>query len=139
MSGNMNNQWWPSVTYREGAKDAARLGAGAAAFVAGVTALLAVLAIFGIQILPGFSPTSLVDAGLFAIVAWRTYRMSRAWAVVGVLLFVAERAYAFYDRAMTAMSGIIVGLLLLLAFLNGVRGTFAYRRLATDSPSTDST
>jgi hypothetical protein len=42
--------------------------------------------------------------------------MSRAWAVVGLLLFVAGRAIAFYHSGVTAMAGIIVGLLLLLAF-----------------------
>jgi hypothetical protein len=127
----MNSQWWPSVTYREGARDAARLGAGAAAFVAGVTALFGVLAIFGIEILPGFSRISLLDSGLFAIVAWRTYKMSRAWAVVGLVMFVAGRVIAFYHSDVTAISGLFVGLLLLLAFWNGVRGTFAYHRLST--------
>lgn len=132
----MRSMWWPPVTYREGAREAARLGGGAAAFVAGVTALFGVLAIFGLQILPGFSTLSLVDAALFSIVAWRTYRMSRAWAVVGLLLFVAGRAFAFYQQGVTAMSGIVVGLFLLLAFLNGVRGTFAYHRLSTQPRST---
>jgi hypothetical protein len=132
--------WWPPVTYREGAREAARLGAGAAAFVAGVTALFSVLAIFGAQIFTGFSPTSLVDAGLFAIVAWRTYRMSRSWAVVGLSLFIVERAYSIYAHGMTAMAGFVVGILLLLAFVNGVRGTFAYHKMVTQpSRSTDST
>jgi hypothetical protein len=131
--------WWPPVTYREGAKQAAREGAGAAVFVAWVTALFGVLSIFGIQILPDFSTLSLVDAALFSIVAWRTYKMPRAWAVVGLLLLVAGRAIAFYHSGVTAMAGIIVGLLLVLAFLNGVRGTFAYHRLSTQPRSTDDT
>src|SRR5438046_10176292 len=77
--------WWPSVETEVEAKGAAHQGAGAAVFVASVTALFSVLAMFDIRILPGFSPLSLVDAGLFAIVAWRIYRMSRAWALVGLL------------------------------------------------------
>ena len=54
--------WWPPVTYREGAKQAVREGAGAAVFVAGVTALFGVLSIFGIQVFPDFPTLSLVDA-----------------------------------------------------------------------------
>jgi hypothetical protein len=136
----MSSRWWPSVSDLEGAKKAAHEGAGAAVFVAAVTVLFSVLAIFGIQILPGFSPLSLVDAALFAIVAWRIYKMSRAWSVVGLLLFAAERAYAFYYRGVTVTAGIVVGFILLLAFLNGVRGTFAYLRLSTQpSRSSDPT
>ena len=135
----MRSMWWPPVTYREGARQAAREGAGAAAFVAGVTALFGVLAFFGLEILPGFSRISLVDSGLFAIVAWRTYKMSRAWAVVGLLMFVAGRALTFYQQGVTAISGILVGLFLLLAFVNGVRGTFGYHKLSTLPRSTDST
>jgi len=86
--------WWPSVETEVEAKGAAHQGTGAAVFVAGVTALFSVLAMFDIRILPGFSPLSLVDAGLFAIVAWRIYRMSRAWALVGLLGYVSERAYS---------------------------------------------
>ncbi len=77
--------WWPSVETEVEARGAAHQGAGAAVFVASVTGLFSVLAMFDIRILPGFSPLSLVDAGLFAIMAWRIYRMSRAWALVGLL------------------------------------------------------
>jgi len=134
------NWWWPSVSDLEGAKKAAHSGAGAAVFVAAVTALFSVLAIFGIQILPGFSALSLVDAALFAIVAWRIYKMSRAWAVVGLLLFIYERVYAFYVHGAPAMGGIVVGVIIWLGFTNGVRGTFAYRKLSTKlSASADST
>src|SRR6266480_5450392 len=129
MANTNSAWWWPSVSEKERAKNAAHGGAGAAVFVAAVTGLFSVLAIFDIRILPGFSPWSLVDAGLFAIVAWRIYKMSRAWAVIGLSLFIYERAYAFYARGATATAGIVVGLIILLAFVNAVRGTFAYRTL----------
>ena len=130
----MNSEWWPAVSYREGARKAAREGAGAAIFVAAITGLFSVLAIFGVQILPGFSATGLVDAGLFAIVAWRVYRFSRAWAVVGLVLFVAERTFAFFTQGISASAGLIVGIFILLGFIHGVRGTFAYHKL-TSEPS----
>ena len=129
--GNPENRWWPNIEDQQGAKKAAHEGAGAAVFVMAVTLLFSVLAMFSVQILPGpkFSAWSLGDAGLFAIAAWRIYKMSRAWAVVGLLLFLYERVYAFYVRP-TATAGIIVGLIVLLAFVNGVRGTFAHHRLS---------
>ena len=122
--------WWPSVETEVEARGAAYQGAGAAVFVASVTGLFSVLAMFDIRILPGFSPLSLVDAGLFAIMAWRIYRMSRAWALVGLLGYVSERAYSIYVHGATATAGWIVGVIILLGFVNGVRGTFAYHRLS---------
>jgi len=122
--------WWPSVETEEEAKGAAHQGAGAAVCVASVTALFSVLAMFNIRILPGFSPLSLVDAGLFAFMAWRIYRMSRAWALVGLLGYVSERAYSIYAGGSTATAGWVVGVVILLGFVNGVRGAFAYHRLS---------
>jgi len=129
----MNSTWWPAVSYREGARTAAREGAGAAVFVAAVTGLFSILAIFGVQILAGFSPSALIDAALFAIVAWRTYKMSRAWAVTGLLLFVLERAYSIYLHGVGASAASVVGVFLLLGFIHGVRGTFAYHKLSKES------
>jgi hypothetical protein len=103
-------------------------------FVAAVTALFAVLAIFDIRILAGFSPTALFDAAIFGVAAWRIYRMSRAWAVVGLVGFIFERAYAFYQRGFSAGAGIVVGIFILLAFINGVRGTFAFHKLSQSPP-----
>jgi hypothetical protein len=76
----------------------------------------------------------LVDAALFAIAAWRIYRMSRAWALLGLLGFVAERAYNLYARGL-ANAGFVVGLVILLGFVNGVRGTYAFHKLGASRPS----
>ena len=88
--------WWPSIETELEAKKAADQGAGAAVFVAGVGTLFSILAIFDIRVLPGYSPLSIIDAGVFAIVAWRIYRMSRAWALVGLLGYIYELAYSVY-------------------------------------------
>jgi hypothetical protein len=133
----MRNAWWPSVETKSGAKEAAHQGAGAAVFVAAVTALFSILAMFGVQILAGFSPTALFDAAVFGVAAWRIYRMSRAWAVVGLLGFVAERGYALYAHGFNVGVGIIVGVVILFAFINGVRGTFAFHKLSK-TPAVDS-
>jgi hypothetical protein len=134
----MNSTWWPSVVTQSGAKEAAHQGAGAAILVASVTVLFAILAMFGIRILSGFSATALFDAAIFGIVAWRIYRMSRAWALVGLIGFMAERAYSLYVRGFTVGAGLFVSIVILFAFINGVRGTFAFHKLsktpAVDSP-----
>lgn len=128
--------WWPSVADKEGARGTALQGTGSAILVAGIGTLFSVLAMFGIQVFPGYSPWALIDAGLFAVVAWRIYRMSRAWAVVGLLLFVVERGYTFYEHGAKATAGIVVAVILLLGFVNGVRGAFAYRRLSATQEQT---
>jgi hypothetical protein len=130
----MKNNWWPSVETVSGAKEAAHQGAAAAVFVAVFTALFAFAALFDIHILAGFSPTALFDAAIFGVVAWRIYRMSRAWAVVGLVGFIFERAYALYERGFSASAGIVVGVVILLAFINGVRGTFALHKLTASPP-----
>jgi hypothetical protein len=132
----MSNSWWPSVETQSGAKEAAHQGAGAAIFVASVTALFSILAMFGIQILAGFSETALFDAAIFGVVAWRVYRMSRAWAVVGLLGFLGERVYSLYARGVSGGAGLVVGIVILFAFINGVRGTFAFHKLSK-SPAVD--
>ena len=116
--------WWPSIETELEAKKAADQGAGAAVFVAGVGTLFSILGIFDIRVLPGYSPLSIIDAGVFAIVAWRIYRMSRAWALVGLLGYIYELAYSVYLHG--AAGGSFVGLIVLVGFVNGVRGTFAY-------------
>lgn len=118
--------WWPSIETELEAKRAAYQGAGAAVLLAGVTTLRSILAIFDIQGLPGSSPLSLIDAGLFAIVAWRIYRMSRAWALAGLLLYVYELTYSVYLHGTKATASWFGGAILLVGFVNGARGTFAY-------------
>jgi hypothetical protein len=62
--------------------------------------------------------------------------MSRAWAVAGLVGFVAERGYALYAHGFTVGAGIIVGVVILFAFIDGVRGTFAFHELSK-TPAVD--
>ena len=77
----------------------------------------------------GFDPSALVDAALFAIVAWGLWKKSRAAAVSGLLLYAIERLYMW---STVGMQNPIVPVLLTLMFINGVRGTFAWKRLARE-------
>ena len=119
--------FWPSVDTAEGAASAAKQGFWAALFCAVVTAA------FGLLSIMGFDPSALVDAALFAIIAWGLWKKSRAAAVCGLLLYVVERLYMW---STVGMQNPIVPVLLTLMFINGVRGTFAWKRLKTGTATT---
>jgi len=58
-------------------------------------------------------------------------RMSRAAAVAGLVVFVGGRVYSGVAHGISA--GSVLAIVLLLAFIAGVRGTFAYHRYGVES------
>ncbi len=67
----------------------------------------------------------LVDGALFAIIAWRLWKNSRVWAVIGLALWAAE----IVDKLRNAPSTFgVISVLLLLAILNATRGAFAFHK-----------
>jgi hypothetical protein len=111
---------WPDLDDMDSAKAASRQGMWAALFITVVTSVAAWFRILGVD------RGALLDAGVFALVAFGMFWVSRFAATAGLVLFVLERI------AMLVMgqgAGGIVGIFLLLAFCNGVRGAFAYHRL----------
>ena len=59
----------------------------------------------------------LVDAILFAVIAWRLWRKSRAWAVVGLAFMVLENV----DKLKSAPSTFgVITIILSLAIVNAV-------------------
>lgn len=120
-----SNWYWPAIVDLESARAATQSGFWAAGIVAGVTAILATIAVvFGNEI-GGFSAWAYIDAVAFGIIAWRVKRFSRVFALAGIALFVFERIVAAQSQS-TAGWG--VAALLLLGFVNGARGVFAYHR-----------
>lgn len=75
------------------ARQGCRIGAGAAAFVAGVTVVVALASVAGVQAVPGatIDLLALIDAVLFGAIAWGLLRRSRVAAVLGLALFVLEK------------------------------------------------
>jgi len=112
--------FWPDVDDMASAKDASRQGMWGAIIVGGVTAVLAPFGFLGVD------SWALCDAALFLAIAWGIYKVWRTAAVAGLLLFLLERVVMFTQ---TKQTGGLVALALLLAFGNGARGAFAYRRL----------
>jgi hypothetical protein len=128
-----NKKWyWPDVSDLEGAKEAARYGMCCAVFVAGVTTLFVPLAIFGFSFM-GIKPNALLDAVLFAGIAFGLSRYSRIAAVAGFALFVIEKIYMVMATGSFLAVGVL-GILIALGFLNSIRRTFAHAKLGGAAP-----
>lgn len=127
-----NKKWyWPDVSDLDGAKEAARYGMWCAVFVAGVTTFVVLLATFGVSIM-GTKPAALLDAVLFAGIAFGLSKNSRFAAVAGFVLFMIEKIYMLMTTGSFLSVGVL-GIIIGLGFLNSIRGTFAYWKLAGNS------
>jgi hypothetical protein len=121
MAGAMANWAWPEIIDEDSARSAAHLAGGWAAVVAGLTTLLAVISMASETSIMGSGPWSLLDAALFGVVAWRVWCGSRAWAIAGLSLYLLEIGFSLATRG----SGVgILTIIIVLALINGVRGTF---------------
>lgn len=129
-----NSSWfWPDVNNAEEAKKACRVAMWCAIFVAGVTTIFALVAMSGTKIgnLP-IDGSALFDAALFAGIAFGLYRYSRFAGVAGFGLFLFERIYMI-SKSGPAAGGLFMGIFLLLGFLHGMRGAFAYHKSQTNA------
>lgn len=107
------NWFWPPVDSLNAAKEAAKQGAIAAAIVAVITAIAAILSLFGWEIT---SLWALVDAGLFALIAFGIYKMSRLAAVFGLLLYLWGQLSQILA---TGKTNFILVILFTLYFIHG--------------------
>jgi hypothetical protein len=117
---------WPKTDSITVAISVARQGAIACFVVAAITGVLALVSISSRQQIIGLNGWSLIDAALFAIAGLRILRLSRTWSIVGLVLYLAE---AGFRLSQGQFSGIVVMIILIIALINGVRGTFAYHHL----------
>jgi ABC-type polysaccharide/polyol phosphate export permease len=118
--------YWPKIEDEPSAEAATKPAVGASCFVAAVTGLLAVLSIFYHKPIVGLDGWGLVDAIIFALIAWRISKVSRAWAVVGLLMYLLEVGYKLATNPSSALG--IVTIIFILTYINGIRGTFAYHQ-----------
>jgi len=124
-----NGSWyWPDVSNLDGAKAAARGGMWCAIIVASITALVVlIVTLFKVSIL-GVNAAALLDALLFAGIAYGLSRYSRLAAVAGFSLFVLEKIYMLVTTGNILSVGVL-GIIIGLGFFNSIRGTFAYCNL----------
>jgi hypothetical protein len=118
---------WSKITDAKTARDAAMQGVGASVFVAVATGLMAIVSMVLKHPVLGIDGWALVDAGLFGIIAWRIYRMSRPWALVGLLLYAVELAIRV-KNGLVPIAGLVVAFVIISGFSNGVRGVFGFHR-----------
>jgi len=72
----------------------------------------------------GLSGWALVDASLFVVVAWRITKMSRAWAVLGLLIYLVEVGFGLATNGAVG----ILSVIFVLTYIGAIRGTFAFHR-----------
>jgi len=133
--GNTNDTthdswYWPTIVNVADAKVASNQGVWAAVFVAGITTVIATITVFTKSNLVGINPYTYIDAALFALIAWSKRRRSKAFAVAVLGFFVFEKIYQLTVQPQIALLGSVMSILFLLLFINSVRGTFAFHRLA---------
>ncbi len=116
------NPW--GITDEASARAVARQGMWAAFFVAIVTGAVAFLAGMGITLVKGIGPLAWLDAAIFTALGFGIRNMSRAAAVGALVLFVAERIVMAQSAGVNPAMAIGV----VLAFVQGIRGTFAFQK-----------
>lgn len=127
-TGTRRNLFWPNVDDVQGATWASRQGFWAALFCATITTGAVVLAELGVEFLRrmGMDAWALIDAVIFAAIAFGLWRHSRFAAWAGLLVYAFERIFMW---SVQGPINPVVAAIFVLAFVGGVRGTHALYRL----------
>ena len=131
----VKNWWWPTISDQSSAIEASKAGFWAALSVAVITALFATIALVTHKEIASVNVSAYVDAVLFSIIAWRIKNYSKIFAVVGVVLFLIEKGLQFQS---SGAQGLPLAIILLLMFVSGARGVFAYHRYEIELPQIES-
>lgn len=127
MNGRIGSAYWPDLSTTGEAEKAVKTAAYIAFFVAVVTGVLSLLALFSTtRILSGWD---LLDALAFVVLGIWILRGSRAAAVLALILYIVELAVGVATRGGGNPLQFVVGLIFAFAFVNGVRGAYSLRRL----------
>lgn len=132
-SKKKQNIFWPEIDSKETAREVANQGFWAAIVVAVVTTIviLITMAAGTLEDIPPIDAWAFIDVGIFVAIALGIRKMSRIAAVSGLVVYLIERIYALSYTG--GGGGLFIAIALILAFINGVRGTFAYHRLRRQS------
>ena len=127
--------YWPAIQDQTSAEAAVKPAIGVSGFIAGMSGLVAILSIAYQKPIFGFDGWSLVDAALFCAIAWRIKKMSRAWAIVGLVMYLFEVLFNFATNKRGAVG--ILTFVFILTYIGAVRGAFAFHRYRTTEHSSD--
>ena len=126
---HFQTRFFPAVNTLASARKAGKQGVWVSIIVATFTAILALYLMGGAYPgAEGIGIAILLSAGLYVAIAWGINRMSRAAAVSGLTLYCLERLYMFSIMGLNPVTLVIV-VFFAVAFINAVRGTFAYHQL----------
>jgi hypothetical protein len=127
-------EWiWPAVDTPESARFAMRQAFWAAIFVCGMTAAFAIASLFASSTdspLP-LAPWALVDAAIFAAIAFGIWRESRVAAVAGLGVYIIEQLHLLTIPVRRGAGSFLIVAALLVAFIGGIRGAFALHQMRT--------
>jgi len=70
-----------------------------------------------------------IEVILFAAIGIGIYKLSRIAAVAGLVIYMTEKIFVLVQGG-SLFSGGFYLLIFVYAFINGIRGTFAYQRFA---------
>lgn len=115
----------PKITDLKSAQSAARQG----------TAVCIVIMIFSSVIVAISSATEggkpsqefIFMMIIYGLIAFLTYKMSRVAAILGLLIYLGDRLVLIASSGLKA--NYVVAIFFIFAFINSIRGTFAYHRL----------
>lgn len=128
---------WPDTQDEQTARSIVLRGVWACIAIAVLTTAVALYAIASDQKVSGhYDGWALVDAALFSIIAWRMWKNSRIWSVIGVILMVMEMVDKVANAAATFN---VITVLLFLAILHAARGTFALHKIRTEKAAQQET
>ena len=129
MANNKSINWiWPKIADLETAKRAARLGFWVAILGAVITTVFAVFKILDSNL------WNLIDAAIFALIAWGIHKMSRFAAMAGLTFYLIEKIDILLTFELQQLPLIAIFTLL---YIHSVRGTFAYHKFTTSRPKSD--
>jgi len=118
--------FWPKITDVESAKAASRAGVAGAGIVVVVTLAFVVWGLLRGSPVANIGIAALIDAGLFLLIGFGIYRMSRVAAVAGLILYLVELWFTLKTGGTSA--NVVLPIIIILAFLGGIRGTFGYHK-----------
>lgn len=127
------NSLWPDIDSLESARETANQGFWAAILVAVFTTIMVLVTsqTGSMDNLPPMNAWSFIDVGIYVAIALGIRKMSRIAAVCGLLLYSIDRIYLWSQTG--ANGSVVLSIFFMLAFIHGVRGTFAYHRLRRQS------
>jgi hypothetical protein len=128
---------WPNVNTQAGAVWATQQAFAAAAFCAVLTGVISLLGVIGVPSVQelGFGYGTLLDAAIFAMIAFGIWKQSIFAAWSGLLFYCFERVG---DWILFDTKGLFISFAFLFAFVAGVRGTVALRRTKQSNSATQS-